>query len=74
MFTRPPLPSQHKRPLCGHTVTLCESIPSDDQSTISPMFIKGLPLYGYLLTVNTPIFAFFLARCNNPPQLIWAGI
>ena len=64
MFTRPPLPSQHKQPLCGYTETLCGSISSEDQSTSSPMFIKRVPLSGYLLTVSTPIFVFFIARRN----------
>ena len=62
MFSRaapPSSSSQHKQPLCGHTETLCGSSPSEEQSISSPMFIKRAPLSGYLLTVNTPIFAFF---------------
>ena len=33
---------------------------SEDQSTSGTMFIRGFPLYGYLLTVYTPIFLHIL--------------
>ena len=55
MFIRaapPSSSSQHKQPLCGHTETLCGSIPSEDQSTSCPMFIKGVPLSGYFPSLN----------------------
>ena len=32
-----------------------------------PMFIRGSPLYGYLMTVSTPICAYFIVRCELFP-------
>ena len=35
---------------------------SEVRSASCPMFIGGFPLYGYLMTVSTPCFAYFIAR------------
>ena len=35
---------------------------SESRSASGPMFNRGFPLYGYLLTVYTLIFAYFIAR------------
>ena len=37
---------------------------SDGLSASGPMFIRGFPLYGYLMTVSTSAFANFFARCE----------
>ena len=37
---------------------------SDGLSASSPMFIRGFPLYGYLMTISTPTSANFIARCE----------
>ena len=37
---------------------------SEGRSASGPMLIRGLPLYGYLMTVSTPILAYFIARCG----------
>ena len=35
---------------------------SEGRSSSSPIFIRGLPVYGYLLTFYTPIILYFIAR------------
>ena len=37
---------------------------SEGRSATGSMFISGSPLYGYLMTVSTPLCAFFNARCE----------
>ena len=37
---------------------------SEGRSTSRPMFIRGFPLYGFLMTVSTPICSFLIARCE----------
>ena len=37
---------------------------SEGRSASRPMFIRGFPLYGYLMTVSTPTLAYFTARCE----------
>ena len=40
---------------------------SEGRSSSRPMFIKGFPLYSYLVMVSTPTFANFIAPC----ELFW---
>ena len=37
---------------------------SEGRSASGPMFIRGVPLYGYVMTVSTPTFENFSARCE----------
>ena len=37
---------------------------SEGGSASRPMFIRGVPLYGYLMTVSIPTLAYFIARCE----------
>ena len=37
---------------------------SEGRSTSHPMFIKGFPLYGFSMTVSTPICSFLISRCE----------
>ena len=37
---------------------------ADGQSASRPMFIRCFPLSGYLMTVSTPSFVNFIARCE----------
>ena len=64
-----PYMNYHSQPLRGQTIPLYMVIywlctPLFFVSSC-PMFIRGFPLYGYLLTVYTPIFAYFIARCER---------
>ena len=35
---------------------------SDGRSTSSPLFVRGFPIHGYLMTVFTPIYPNFMGR------------
>ena len=37
---------------------------SEGRSSSRPMFMRGFPLYGYLMTISTTILAYFIARCE----------
>ena len=37
---------------------------SNGRLELGPIFIRGFPLYGYLMTVSTPTSANFIDRCE----------